>query len=442
MAKLLSVYQEGLQQIDLQARVGRVVESAGQNLTCEGFAGRIGEACEVRTRTGNVHDGQVIAFRGGRPIVMLCTQGDGVAFGDEVIARGSAPHFPAGPELLGRVVNAHGQPLDGGAVIVSAETIALEPSAPRPFARQPIQEAFATGVRVIDGLLPLGVGQRVGIFGGSGVGKSTLLGMIAKNPAADVVVVAMVGERGREVRDFYESVSADDNLRRCIFLVATSDESPLIKMRAAHAAASLTEYFSKQGRNVLLIVDSLTRYAMAAREIGLAAGEPPTNKGHTPSVFTRLTRLVERAGRFQKGSITGIYTVFMEGDDEQDPIADAIRSYLDGHIMLSRDLAIEGWYPPIDPLRSISRVASSVASPEHLQLGRTMAAELATYAKSEDLIRIGAYKAGSDPQLDRAMAKRTAARAFLTQDAHVRSTLDETVDAMKKYSTMSATRAK
>jgi flagellum-specific ATP synthase len=270
-------------------------------------------------------------------------------------------------------------------------------------------------------MLTVGRGQRVGIFGGSGVGKSTLIGMMTRNTEADVTIVGLVGERGREVGEFLSDALGDEGRARSVVIVSTSDQSPLLRMRAPLAAATMAEYFAAQGKHVLLVLDSLTRFAMAAREIGLAAGEPPTAKGYTPSVFTRLAKLVERAGQFQTGSITAFYTVLMEGDDQQDPLVDAVRSLLDGHVVLSRALAAEGWYPPVEVLDSISRLMPSVTEPEHREQASLLRRLMAVYARSEDLVRIGAYKPGSDPDLDRALRARNAMRAFLTQSSTERA---------------------
>jgi flagellum-specific ATP synthase len=283
--------------------------------------------------------------------------------------------------------------------------------------RVPIRTPLGTGIRVLDALLTVGRGQRVGIFGGSGVGKSTLIGIMTRNTEADVTVVGLVGERGREVGEFLEDSLGVAGRARSVVVVSTSDQSPLLRMRAALSATTIAEYFAAQGKNVLLVLDSLTRFAMAAREVGLAAGEPPTNKGYTPSVFSRLARLVERAGQFRVGSITAFYTVLMEGDDQQDPIVDAVRSLLDGHVVLSRAMAAEGWYPPIELLDSISRLMPAVTQPAHREHSALLRKMLAVYARSEDLVRIGAYKPGSDPDLDRALRARGAMRTFMTQDS-------------------------
>jgi flagellum-specific ATP synthase len=311
-----------------------------------------------------------------------------------------------------------GAPIDDGRPPAVSLALPLEGVVRPPLDRVAIRTPLGTGIRVLDGLLTVGRGQRVGIFGGSGVGKSTLIGMMTRNTEADVTVVGLVGERGREVGEFLENSLGGEGRARSVVVVSTSDQSPLMRMRAALAATTIAEYFAAQGKHVLLVLDSLTRFAMAAREIGLAAGEPPTNKGYTPSVFTRLARLVERSGQFRVGSITAFYTVLMEGDDQQDPIVDAVRSLLDGHVVLSRALAAEGWYPPIEVLDSISRLMPAVTVPKHREDAALLRRLMAVYARSEDLVRIGAYKPGSDPDLDRALRGREAMRTFMTQKSH------------------------
>jgi flagellum-specific ATP synthase len=318
---------------------------------------------------------------------------------------------------MGRVLNALGVPMDEGPRPGVAQALPLEGVVRHPLDRVPIKTPLGTGIRVLDALLTVGRGQRVGIFGGSGVGKSTLIGMMTRNTEADVTVVGLVGERGREVVEFLQDSLGVAGRGRSVVVVSTSDQSPLMRMRAALSATTIAEFFAAQGKHVLLVLDSLTRFAMAAREIGLAAGEPPTNKGYTPSVFTRLAKLVERTGQFRVGSITAFYTVLMEGDDQQDPLVDAVRSLLDGHVVLSRTLAAEGWYPPIDLLDSISRLMPAVTQPAHREQAALVRKLLAVYHRSEYLVRIGAYKPGSDPDLDRALRARGAMRAFMTQDA-------------------------
>jgi len=311
-----------------------------------------------------------------------------------------------------------GEPIDEGGAPAVSQTLPLDGAVRSPLDRVPIRIPLGTGIRVLDALLTVGRGQRVGIFGGSGVGKSTLIGMMTRNTEADVTVVGLVGERGREVGEFLEDALGVEGRARSVVVVSTSDQSPLMRMRAALSATTLAEYFAAQGKHVLLVLDSLTRFAMAAREIGLAAGEPPTAKGYTPSVFTKLARLVERSGQFRVGSITAFYTVLMEGDDQQDPLVDAVRSLLDGHIVLSRAMAAEGWYPPVEVLDSISRLMPAVTTPAQREDAGLLRRLMAVYARSEDLVRIGAYKPGSDPDLDRALRARGAMREFTNQEAH------------------------
>jgi flagellum-specific ATP synthase len=360
----------------------------------------------------------VIGFRGSNVLSMPVESTEGIRYGNRVEALGVHPEIEVGPALMGRVLNALGAPIDEGRLPAVSTKLPLEGVSRSPMDRVPIRTPLGTGIRVLDALLTVGRGQRVGIFGGSGVGKSTLIGIMTRNTEADVTVVGLVGERGREVGEFLEDSLGVAGRARSVVVVSTSDQSPLLRMRAALSATTIAEYFAAQGKNVLLVLDSLTRFAMAAREIGLAAGEPPTNKGYTPSVFSRLAKLVERTGQFNVGSITAFYTVLMEGDDQQDPIVDAVRSLLDGHIVLSRVLAAEGWYPPIDLLDSISRLMPAVTQPAHREHAALLRKMLAVYARSEDLVRIGAYKPGSDPDLDRALRARGAMRAFMTQDSH------------------------
>jgi flagellum-specific ATP synthase len=340
---------------------------------------------------------------------------------------GMRPEIEVGADLQGRVLNALGSPIDAGRPPLASQPLSLEGAVRSPLDRVPIRIPLGTGIRVLDALLTVGRGQRVGIFGGSGVGKSTLIGMMIRNTEADVTVVGLVGERGREVVEFLDDSLGAEGRARSVVVVSTSDQSPLLRMRAALAATTVAEFFAAQGKHVLLVLDSLTRFAMAAREIGLAAGEPPTAKGYTPSVFTRLARLVERTGQFRVGSITAFYTVLMEGDDQQDPLVDAVRSLLDGHVVLSRSLAAEGWYPPVEVLDSISRLMPAVTEPPHREQAALLRRLMAVYARSEDLVRIGAYKPGADADLDRALRCRGALRAFVTQESHEREQFSESL---------------
>jgi flagellum-specific ATP synthase len=340
----------------------------------------------------------------------------GIRYGDRIVSTGSRPSIRVGPELLGRVVDATGSPIDGLGDFRSRRAMLIDGSAPLPLDRVPIREALGCGVRALDAFVTCGRGQRLGIFGGSGVGKSTLLGMMARGTEADLIVLALVGERGREVQEFLE-VIGEQGRRRSVMVVSTSDQSPLLRVRAALSATAIAEHFASTGKQVLLVVDSLTRFAMAQREIGLAAGEPPTAKGYTPSVLNMLAKLVERAGNFKRGSITAYYTVLMEGDDQQDPVADTVRSLLDGHIILDRNLALRNHYPPISVLDSLSRLMPSVTTKDHMAKARALRMLLSSYIRSEDLIRIGAYQKGSDPLLDRAVESLPALQDFLQQDS-------------------------
>lgn len=409
---------------------GRVLEALGQTIESSGPLCSVGECCEIIDGTGARHLIEVIGFHGANVVSMPIETSDGVRFGDTVEALGAMPRIEVGDALIGRVLNALGQPMNGGRRLVLGATVPLEGAAPQPLDRTPIRTPLGTGIRAIDGLLTVGRGQRIGIFGGSGVGKSTLIGMMTRNSDADVIVVGLVGERGREVGEFLEESLGEQGRRRSVVLVSTSDQSPLLRIRAALAATSVAEYFAAQGRHVLLVLDSITRFAMAAREIGLAAGEPPTAKGYTPSVFNRLARLIERAGQFRNGSITAFYTVLMEGDDQQDPLVDAVRSYLDGHVLLSRSLAAEGWYPPVQVLDSISRLMPAVATAEHKKSASAIRRMLAIYARSEDLVRIGAYKPGTDPDLDRALRSRQAIREYLEQDSCDEVSLSSSIERL------------
>ncbi|MGA3160571.1 MAG: FliI/YscN family ATPase [Terracidiphilus sp.] len=397
---------------------GQVLESVGQTIESAGPLASVGECCEIQDQHGRAHLAEVIGFRGSNVLSMPVESTEGIRFGNRVEAMGVHPEIEVGPALMGRVLNALGAPIDEGRPPVVSLTLPLEGVVRPPLDRVAIRTPLGTGIRVIDALLTVGRGQRVGIFGGSGVGKSTLIGMMTRNTEADVTVVGLVGERGREVGEFLDDSLGGEGRARSVVVVSTSDQSPLMRMRAALAATTIAEFFAAQGRHVLLVLDSLTRFAMAAREIGLAAGEPPTNKGYTPSVFNRLAKLVERAGQFRVGSITAFYTVLMEGDDQQDPLVDAVRSLLDGHVVLSRALAAEGWYPPIEVLDSISRLMPFVTQPAHREQAALLRKLMAVYARSEDLVRIGAYKPGSDLDLDRALNARGAMRAFMTQEIH------------------------
>lgn len=410
---------------------GHVVKADGQTVESEGPLCSVGESCEIVDGEGDKHLAEVIGFRGRHVLVMPLEATLGIRYGDAVTALGARPGIAVGAQMAGRVLNALGAPMDGLPAPRLAEMWPLDGTVPRAMEREPIREPLQTGLRVLDGMLTVGRGQRIGIFGGSGVGKSTLIGMMTRNTAADITVVGLVGERGREVREFVEDSLGEEGRKRSVVLVSTSDQSPLLRMRAAMAATAVAEFYAAQGKHVLLVLDSLTRYAMAAREVGLAAGEPPASKGYTPSVFTRLAKLVERAGNFQSGSVTAFYTVLMEGDDQQDPVVDAVRSFLDGHVVLSRSMAAAGWYPPVDVLDSLSRLMPSVTTPEHRERAAVARRLLAAHARSADLVRIGAYKPGTDGELDRAMRAMPLLKEFMQQGSKEHMTMEQTVERLR-----------
>jgi flagellum-specific ATP synthase len=409
---------------------GRVTELIGQLIESEGPFCSVGELCEVGDASGKIFPGEIIGFRGTTVLSMLLSRPSGIRYGDRVITWGARPQVRVGDGLLGRVIDGMGEPIDSLGQCERRDSQILEASPPLPMERDLIREPIGCGVRAVDAFLTCGRGQRVGIFGGSGVGKSTLIGMMARNTSADLTVLALVGERGREVRHFLEDALGEEGRKRSVVVVSTSDQSPLLRIRAALAATAISEYFCARGKNVLLIVDSLTRLAMAQREISLAAGEPPTAKGYTPSVFTLMARLIERAGKFSGGSITAFYTVLMEGDDQQDPLVDGARALLDGHIMLDRRLAAQNHYPPIAILDSISRLMPMVCSARHMEKAQALRRLLAAYTASEDLIRIGAYQKGSDPVLDKALLTLPELKRFLEQGPNEVVSLEDTVNRL------------
>jgi flagellum-specific ATP synthase len=411
----LSHFSAILGRIDSICVAGEVVELVGLLVESRGPTCAVGDFCEIRTRSARTIRPQVVGFRDGRVLSMPLEETGGLSLGDSIVARGGESTVDVSPQLLGRVLDGFGVPMDGGPHIATFETRPLQAAPPNPLEREHISEKLTTGIRVIDGLLPCGKGQRIGIFGGSGVGKSTLLGSMARSSSAGVNVIALIGERNREVREFLEHDLGPEGMRRSVVIVATSDRPAPLRVRACFVALAVAEYFRDRGEDVLLVMDSITRLAMAQREIGLAAGEPPSQKGYTPSVFSLLPKICERAGNFGNGSITAFFTVLVEGDDFNEPICDAVRAILDGHITLSRDLGSAGHYPAVEVLDSVSRLQSKLATPEEAEAARRIRDALALYRQSEDLINLGAYVSGSNNRLDTAIRSRDEIIRFLRQ---------------------------
>lgn len=410
---------------------GKVSDVVGLVIESNGPTAAVGDVCLIEADSGSVPC-EVVGFRGDKVLLMPLGDLAGVRAGASVRATGQPFRTPTGNALRGRVLDGLGNPIDGLGPLQTKESVSTAATPPNAMARALISSPLVTGVRAIDGLLTLGQGQRMGIFAGSGVGKSTLLGMIARNCVADVNVICLVGERGREVREFIEGDLGPEGLARSIVVCATSDQPALIRLRAPFTATAIAESFRDQGLNVLLMMDSVTRFAMAQREVGLAVGEPPSTKGYTPSVFAILPRLMERAGNSSVGSITALYTVLVEGDDTNEPIADVTRSILDGHIVLSRRLTSRGHYPPIDILQSLSRTMPRVASDEQINLSRDLRELQAAYADVEDLVNIGAYKAGSNPLADRSIRLKPGIDRFLKQSTTEGDSYDVTLGKLRE----------
>lgn len=430
----MQAYLDAVRRVELTRRVGRVLAVSGQSIEAAGPDAAIGEVCEIRLDAPGAAPllAEVVGMRPGRIILMPYGDTRGVGAGCAIVATGQPPGMPVGDALLGRVIDAFGVPIDAGASLRLTDARSLFAPPINPLTRPRIDRLLETGVRAIDGLLPLGCGQRVGIFAGSGVGKSTLLGMLAREVRTDVNVIALIGERGREVREFVEKQLGGEGLRRSVVVVATSDQPALVRTRAAHAATAIAEYFRDQGKQVLLMMDSITRFAMARREIGLAAGEPPTARGYTPSVFSEIPALCERCGTTDSGgAITALYTVLVEGDDFNEPISDIVRATLDGHIMLSRELAHEGHFPAIDVLQSASRLASELVTREEQQSMSAVVDLLATYQRNRQMVDMGAYRVGSNAAIDRAMERMPALRAVLRQPVQEAATRQQAMAMLR-----------
>lgn len=411
---------------------GKVVNVVGLTIESKGPQAKLGDICRIfpgmREEEGDFALAEVVGFREGKVLLMPYQNVEGMGPGSSVENTGMPLKVRVDNSLLGKTLDGLGRT---GGVMTGGREYSVEAKPPDPMSRKIIDEVLPMGVKAVDGLITIGKGQRIGIFAGSGVGKSTLMGMFARNTRADINVIALIGERGREVREFIERDLGPEGMKRSVVVVATSDKPALERKKAAQTATAIAEYFRDQGKDVLLMMDSLTRFSMAQREIGLASGEPPVSRGYPPSVYSEMPKLLERAGRSDKGSITGLYTVLVDGDDFNEPITDTARSILDGHIMLSRKLVHKNHYPAIDVLQSISRCMSQIAARDHKQLAGKLKNVLATYSESEDLINIGAYKQGSNPDIDYAISKIQAVNQFLQQDVYEKFSFEEIVDILK-----------
>ena len=428
----LEKYNKALLSSDLIKYTGRVSQVIGLTIESHGPAVNLGEICNIYPLKGNTPiKAEVVGFKESIVCLMPLGSMKGVGPGSKIEATGESLSVGVSNDMLGRVIDGLGRVIDGNGTINNCTMYPVENTPPNPLARKRIKEILPVGVRAIDGLLTLGKGQRIGIFSGSGVGKSTLMGMIARNTKADINVIGLIGERGREVREFIENDLKEEGLSRSVVVVATSDQPALIRLKAAQLATSVAEYFRDQGKDVMLMIDSLTRFAMAQREVGLAVGEPPVTRGYTPSVFSVMPRLLERSGTSDKGSITGLYTVLVDGDDLNEPITDTVRSILDGHIVLSRSLANKNHYPAIDVLASVSRVMPNIVDEEHKNNANEFKNIMSVYKDAEDLINIGAYVKGSSSSIDRSIEKIEAIERFLKQNVDEKTEMEEVLNEMR-----------
>lgn len=427
-----------------EKRLGKVAKVVGLTVESIGPAAKLNDLCHIITKDSNqIINAEVVGFRDDRVLLMPYDNTSGVGLGSRVENTGAPLKVKVGEELLGKTLDGLGNPIDHSelAKLAGNQGYSVEAEPPDPLAREIIDEVLPLGVKAVDGLNTVGKGQRIGIFAGSGVGKSTLLGMFARNTKADINVIALIGERGREVREFIERDLGPEGMARSVVVVATSDKPALIRNKAAKTATAIAEYFRDQGRDVLLMMDSLTRFSMAQREIGLVSGEPPVSRGYPPSVYAEMPKLLERAGRSDKGSITGLYTVLVDGDDMNEPITDTARSILDGHIVLNRKIAQKNHYPAIDVLQSISRVMSSIADGEHKDASGKLRNVLATYSEAEDLVNIGAYKDGSNPEIDFALSKIGEVNEYLRQDVYEKFDFDQEVQMLQEIFEVEASEA-
>lgn len=415
---------------DLYTEMGKIDKIVGMTVESTGPSCNIGDVCSIAMPDNRESLAEVVGFKEGKILLMPYEDIEGIGPGSTVRATGDKLTISISDALIGRTVNAMGQPIDGGPPIEGGVNYSISGEPANPMARPRIEEPIEMGVKAIDGFLTIGKGQRMGIFAGSGVGKSTLMGMLARNVKADINVIALVGERGREVVEFIQRDLGEEGIKRSVLVVATSDQPAMMRSKCAMTATTIAEYFRDQGKDVLLMMDSLTRFCMAQREIGLSIGEAPVARGYTPSIYTVLPRLLERAGNFTKGSITGIYTVLVEGDDANEPISDTVRGIIDGHIMLSRKLAAKNHYPSIDVMSSISRLMNDIVPREHKGAAAKLRNLMAVYNTNADLISIGAYKSGSNPELDYAIAHIDRVNDFLQQETDSKVTLEESARRM------------
>ncbi len=424
----LAGFREEIKDSDLFRYMGKIEKIVGMTIEASGPAANIGDVCRIFSKdmSSYIH-AEVVGFNKSNILLMPYTDIEGIGPGSIVDNTGDKLNVKVGSGLTGRIIDALGNPLDGGYEIDYTDEVSITGIPVNPFTRPPIHEKIELGVKAIDGMLTMGKGQRMGIFAGSGVGKSTLMGMIARKVKADVNVIALVGERGREVREFIERDLGKDGMARSVLVVATSDQPAMMRSKCPLTATAIAEYFMNQGKDVLLMMDSLTRYAMALREVGLSTGEPPIARGYTPSIYSAMPKLLERAGNFPKGSITGIYTVLVEGDDTNEPISDTVRGIIDGHIILSRKIAAQNHYPAIDILSSVSRLMTEIADPEHKAAAGKLRNLLSLYNSNFDLISIGAYKHGTNPKLDEAINKIDAINNFLIQSVDDSVSMEETI---------------
>ena len=429
------MFEQVIQQIkdgDMLSRTGKIENIVGMSIEASGGRGAIGDICRIYSAESNSQVlAEVVGFKSDRMLLMPYQNMNGLAPGSFVRNTGRRLRLQVGDFLRGRIINAMGKPIDGLEPFPEGDSYYVDSPYINPLTRPPIRERVDFGVRAIDSTLTIGKGQRIGIFAGSGVGKSTLMGMIAKNVKTDINVIALVGERGREVLEFVQKDLGEEGMRRSVLVVATSDQPAMLRMKCPSVATAIAEYFRDQGKDVLLMMDSLTRFAMAQREIGLAVGEPPVARGYTPSIYAELPKLLERSGNFERGSITGVYTVLVEGDDTNEPIADTVRGILDGHIVLSRKLANANHFPAIDVSASISRLMVEIVSPKHRELASKLRDILCVYEKNEDLLSIGAYKAGTNPRLDYAISKIDQINAFLMQGINESFSYDESLHQLE-----------